>query len=168
MTGSSDVAGIPPEKELEAIRLRYRLHGELTPPVWPHGYVVRPFQLADARAAHALLTLTLQKEEKDFDTWWATLSGDAEFDPALLFVVDDPDGRLVAVAFCWTSDYLKYLAVHPAARRRGLAEALLWHVFAVFRERGATRVDLKTRVVENANAVRLYRRIGMFEVDWNG
>lgn len=168
MTGSSDVAGVSPEKELEAIRLRYRLDGELTTPVWPQGYLVRRFELADAKAAHALLTLTLQKEEKDFDKWWAVLSGDDEFDPALWFVVDDPDGRLVAVAFCWTSDYLKYLAVHPSARRQGLAEALLWHVFAVFQARGADHLDLKTMVVENANAIRLYRRIGMFDVDWNG
>jgi len=167
MTGSSDAPGVTTD-DLEAIRLRYPLDSELTAPVWPRGYVVRPFKLADARAAHALLTLTLQKEEKDFDKWWAALSGDAEFDPALWFVVDDPDGQLVAVAFCWTGDYLKYLAVHPSARRKGLAEALLWHVFGAFQKRGATRVDLKTLVVENANAIRLYRRIGMFEVDWNG
>ncbi|TIU97944.1 MAG: GNAT family N-acetyltransferase, partial [Mesorhizobium sp.] len=29
-------------------------------------------------------------------------------------------------------------------------------------------VDLKTSTVENAAAVRLYERLGMFEVDWEG
>lgn len=151
-----------------SIRLRRSLTGDLPAPAWADGFTMRPFQLADARAVHALLTQTLQKEEKNFDLWWAQHSGDAEFDPALWFVVDDAEGRLVAVALCWTSDYLKYLAVHPSARRNGLAEALLLHVFAVFKARGASRLDLKTKVVENANAIRLYRRHGMVEVDWNG
>lgn len=150
------------------IRLRRSLAGDLPAPVWADGFTLRTFNPADARAVHALLTQTLQKEEKNFDIWWKQHSSDATFDPALWFVVDDAEGQLVAVALCWTSDYLKYLAVHPSARRNGLAEALLLHVFAVFKARGASNLDLKTMVVENANAIRLYRRHGMVEVDWNG
>ena len=150
------------------IRLRRSLAEEVAAPAWPDGFTLRPFQAADARAVHALLTQTLAKEEENFDLWWALHSSDAEYDPALWFVVDGPDGRLAAVALCWTSDSLKYLAVHPDARRNGLAEALLLHVFATFKARGAARVDLKTMVVENANAIRLYRRHGMVEVDWAG
>ncbi len=151
-----------------SIRLRRSLAGDLPAPAWADGFTMRTFQPADARAVHKLLTETLQKEEKNFDLWWAQHFSDAEYDPALWFVVDDAEGRLVAVALCWTGDYLKYLAVHPSARRNGLAEALLLHVFAVFKARGASRLDLKTKVVENANAIRLYRRHGMVEVDWNG
>ena len=42
----------------------------------------------------------------------------------------------------------------------------MWHAFATFRARGADYVDLKTNTEENAAAVRLYDRLGMFEVDW--
>ena len=44
----------------------------------------------------------------------------------------------------------------------------MWHVFAVFQARGATHVDLKTDLVVNADAARLYRRLDMVEVDWEG
>nr|WP_244529634.1 GNAT family N-acetyltransferase [Mesorhizobium qingshengii] len=60
------------------------------------------------------------------------------------------------------------LAVHPEARGKGIAEALMWHSFATFRERGAECVDLKTNTVENAAAVRLYERLGMSPVAWEG
>lgn len=151
-----------------AIRLRRWLAGDLPAPAWPRGFTLRPFQPADARAVHALLVLALKDEDADFERWWAVHSGDAEFDPGLWLVVDDVQGRLAAVALSWTSDFLKYLAVRPDARRKGLAEALLLHVFATFQARGAARVDLKTRVIENADAIRLYRRLGMVEVDWMG
>ena len=103
-----------------------------------------------------------------FEEWWARVSGDAEFDPELFFVVHDASGRLAAIALCWTSAFLRDLAVDPGARRLGLAEALMWHVFSVFQARGAPHVDLKTDLVENADAVRLYRRLDMIEVDWEG
>lgn len=44
----------------------------------------------------------------------------------------------------------------------------MWHAFAVFRERGAPHVDLKTNTVKNAAAVRLYQRLGMSSVAWEG
>ncbi|TIL70217.1 MAG: GNAT family N-acetyltransferase, partial [Mesorhizobium sp.] len=71
-------------------------------------------------------------------------------------------------ALCWTRAFVKDLAVHPEARGRGIAEALMWHVFTTFHARGAAHVDLKTNTVEKAAAVRLYERLGMFEVDWAG
>ncbi|MBZ9962379.1 GNAT family N-acetyltransferase [Mesorhizobium sp. BR1-1-2] len=69
---------------------------------------------------------------------------------------------------CWTSAFVRDLAVHPQARGRGIGEALMWHAFAVFRERGAPHVDLKTNTVKNAAAVRLYQRLGMSSVAWEG
>ena len=41
-------------------------------------------------------------------------------------------------------------------------------VFTAFRDRGAAHVDLKTHKVENAAAVRLYERLGMMQVAWEG
>nr|WP_292399198.1 GNAT family N-acetyltransferase [Mesorhizobium sp.] len=86
----------------------------------------------------------------------------------MCFLVIDSKGRLAGAALCWTRAFVKDLAVHPEARSRGIAEALMWHVFTTFHARGAAHVDLKTNTVENAAAVRLYERLGMFEVDWAG
>ena len=59
-----------------------------------------------------------------FETWWARLQGDPEFDPALCFLVFGSDDVLAAAALCWTTGFIKDLAVRPEARRRGLGRAL--------------------------------------------
>ena len=64
------------------------------------------------------------------------------------------------MAQCWTSAFIKDLAVHPRARRRGVGRALMLMAFHAFAKRGATHVDLKVRE-ENASALRLYRDLGM-------
>lgn len=116
---------------------------------------------------HALLA-SVFTDEPNFEDWWQSRSNDAEFDPALVFLVRGDEGQLAAVAWCWASAFVKDLAVAHAARRKGLAEALMLHVFAVFRARGAGRVDLKTNTIANADAYRLYQRLGMVEVAWGG
>ena len=45
---------------------------------------------------------------------------------------------------------------------------LLLAVFAAFRARGATQIDLKTEPADSPAALRLYRRLGMFEVPFDG
>ena len=81
---------------------------------------------------------------------------DPEFDAGLCVCAC---GDRPPAALCWTSAFIKDLAVTPAARRQGLAEALLRHAFVVFRSRGASEIALK---VENGNAdaLRLYHRLG--------
>jgi len=61
------------------------------------------------------------------------------------------------------------LVVHPLARRRGIAEALLNTVFLEFRHRGEKHVDLKVQLDNPTGAVRLYKKLGMREVpfDWS-
>ena len=59
---------------------------------------------------------------------------------------------------------MKDLVVHETWRRRGLGEALLLHVFATFRARGAEAVELKVQS-DNTGAVRLYERAGMRVVE---
>jgi ribosomal protein S18 acetylase RimI-like enzyme len=151
------------------VRLRKILDDTLVAPRWPDGFAMRCLEPADALALHALLTEMFEDgTDGPFDDWWPRISGDAEFDPALCFLVIDAKGRLAGAALCWTAAFVKDLAVHPEARGQGVAEALMRHVFAVFRTRGAAHVDLKTNTVANAAAVRLYQRLGMFEVDWAG
>lgn len=145
------------------------LDGALQAPVWPAGFSLRTFEPADAPDVHALLGRVFDDgADGPFEEWWARISGDAEFDPTLFFLVEDEHGRLAAVAWAWTSAFLRDLAVDPGARRLGLGEALMLHVFAVFQARGAAHVDLKTDLVINADAARLYRRLAMVEVDWEG
>lgn len=148
------------------IRLRKHLDGAVAPPSWPDGHVVRAMRDEDASAVHALLVETLGEPESADWLWWARRKADPEFSRELHFVVVDRAGRLVAVALCWTSDFIKDFAVLPAARRAGLGSALLLHVFHAFKARGAAHLDLKTNLIGNADAVRLYRRHGMVDIDW--
>jgi ribosomal protein S18 acetylase RimI-like enzyme len=156
--------------EERVVRLRCDLDGALQAPNWPAGFVPRTLlSLADAAAVHALLTEVFpERRDEPFDAWWQKLSTDEEFDPALCFLVFDAEGELAAAAQCWTSAYLKDLAVKPDARRLGLGGALLRQVFWAFRARGAAHVDLKTDLVENRDAVRLYERLGMRRVPLAG
>lgn len=156
----------PPEPN--DVRFRRDLDAALPAPRFPAGYVARTFTPADAPDVHALLMRVFDDEEPDFDRWWTQKSTDPEYDPSLCFVVFDERGDLVALAWCWTSGFLKDLAVALSARRKGIAEALCLQVFAAFRVRGAGHVDLKTNLIFNADAARLYGRLGMYEVDWAG
>lgn len=149
------------------VRLRKFLANPLPEPVWPSGFVVRAFEYGDARALHALFAMAFE-DQAPFDDWWPRLSGDAEFDPQLCLLAFDAREQLAGAAQCWTSGYVKDLAVHPDARGKGLGEALMLAVFRAFRDRGAAHVDLKTNRVGNAAAYRLYRRLEMVEVDWGG
>lgn len=151
------------------VRLRRLLPGELQPPLWPAGFSMRTFKASDATALYDLLELVFDDGMNGpFDEWWLRLEADSEFDPELCFLVFDGEGRLAGAALSWTSGFLKDLAVDPAFRGKGIAEALLWHLFATFAARGTDCIDLKTNLIDNAAAVRLYRRLGMTEVDWGG
>jgi ribosomal protein S18 acetylase RimI-like enzyme len=150
------------------VRLRRTLDAALEAPVWPGCYVIRTLVAGDEGYLHALLIEVGWEIGPDPDDWWAERSGDAEFDPGLCFLAFDPAGRMVGAACCWTSGYLKDLAVHPAARRLGLGEALVREVLLAFRARGVDHVDLKTNRIDSAAAMRLYRRLGFVEVDWEG
>jgi len=155
--------------EEQVVRFRRDLDGDLSAPKWPAGFSMRSFRTSDAEALHALLFEVFDDGSiGPFESWWRKLSTDPEFDPALCFLVFDGGNRLVAAAQCWTSAYLKDLAVRPEARRCGLAEALLCQVFCTFRARGAAHVDLKTDLVKNGDAVRLYERMGMRRVPLEG
>ncbi|HEY6899900.1 MAG TPA: N-acetyltransferase, partial [Puia sp.] len=80
----------------------------------------------------------------------------------LCFLAWDPHG-LVGVAQCWTSAFIKDLVVHPRRRKEGLAEALLLHAFSVFKQKGATAVDLKVEAT-NAPAIGLYKKVGFNKI----
>src|SRR5258705_6934338 len=122
-------ADIAPAREVQPkwpqgpnnVRLRRVLDGEQQAPVWPEGFSLRTFEAADAPDVHALLTRVFDDgADGPFEEWWARICGDAEFDPKLFFLVDDEHGRLAAVAWAWTSAFVRDVAVDPGARRLGL------------------------------------------------
>lgn len=148
------------------------LAGAVFEPRWPSGISLKTLSGDDAervaRDAHRLIAEAFDDMPRDFESWWAWLSGDDDFDPELVFVAYGPDSRPLGVAQCWRSGYLKDLAVTPQARGQGLGEALVLQVFATFQARGVLHVDLKTNLIANAAAARLYLRLGMAPVDWVG
>jgi ribosomal protein S18 acetylase RimI-like enzyme len=145
------------------IRMSKNLQDPLQLPTWPTGVELRTLADADAARAHQLLVLAYAEgggTVPQFETWWATLTGDSEFDPKFCFLVRNSAGQLIALAQCWTSAFVKDLVVHPGHRRQGLGKALLLHVFAAFKVRSATTVTLKVQAA-NAVAMQLYGHVGM-------
>jgi len=148
-------------------RLRSDLTEAITQPHWPTGYRVRAFTADDAPAVHHLLEVGYAQgggRVGAFEEWWPSLRDDDEFATELCFLAVDERQNIVGVAQCWTSAFIKDLAVHPRARRRGIAEALLRTAFWEFRRRGAKHVDLKVQIDNPTGAVRLYKKLGMREV----
>lgn len=130
----------------------------------PFCYRIRTLVDGDEGTVHALLSRTYAEAGDalpPLPQWWAKLSGDAEFSPDLCFLAVGVSGKIAGVAQCWTSSFLKDLAVRVDARRLGLGEALLTHCFAVFQARGAGHLDLKVEIDNPTGALRLYERCGM-------
>jgi ribosomal protein S18 acetylase RimI-like enzyme len=149
----------------DPIRLRKTLSSADPAPVWPDGAQLAPLAAIRTDLLHAILVEAYASgfgSEAPLDVWWPAIAADSEYDESLVFVAIDQSGAPVGFALCWTSGFIKDLAVAPYWRGRGLGEALLRTAFNVFRQRGLAHVDLKV-VAENATAIRLYRRLGMVE-----
>lgn len=148
------------------LRMRRELVGSIEPPVWPAGVALRTLGAKPeknlAQAAHSVLEAGFWEGGGGapiFRQWWKAVSKDDEFDPALVFLAME-GSAVIGMAQCWTSSFIKDIAVHPAARRRGLGRALMLAAFQAFAQRGATHIDLKVRE-ENGVAQALYRSLGM-------
>jgi ribosomal protein S18 acetylase RimI-like enzyme len=147
--------------------MRKALGGCEPSPQWPVGITPAPFGRENAEDAHALLKEAFADAEDHvpgFEEWWAWLTTDAEYDPELCIVAVDRRATVVGFAQCWTSGFVKDLAVAQHWRRRGLGTCLIEEAFARFARRGLTHVDLKVRA-GNTGAQRLYRSLGMVEVE---
>ncbi|UVF19830.1 GNAT family N-acetyltransferase [Microvirga terrae] len=151
------------------LRLRRALTGPLPEPVWPAGIRPVPFEPdRHARQVHALLVEAYSRGGgyvEPFTIWWPSLRDDSEFDPALVVVAVNAQDEIVGVAQCWTSAFVKDLAVAPAMRRQGLGSALLRQAFRALQGRGAAFVDLKVDADNPSGALRLYRSLGFDEVE---
>lgn len=150
----------------DVLWMRRDLSGPLETPQWPQGVVLftlgRNPEKRLVQAAHGVLEAGFWEGGGGapiFRHWWKALSKDKEFDPELVFIAME-GAEVVGMAQCWTSAFVKDLAVHPRARRRGVGRALMLAAFHAFAERGANHVDLKVRE-ENTAAIALYTSLRM-------
>ena len=147
------------------IRLRKLLDAPVSLPALPHGVVIAPLHRTRPIELHALLRTAYATgggTVADFDSWWWRLVEDDEFDPALVVIATMQD-RPVGLIQCWTSSFVKDLAVAPQWRNRSLGTYLLNAAFVKLQQRGARHVDLKVEA-SNLAAQRFYHRHGMVEV----
>ena len=114
------------------LRMRRSLADAIPEPLWPSGIRLVPFEPdRHAQKVHALLVEAYSRGGgyvEPFAIWWPSLRDDSEYDPTLCFLAANEQDELVGVAQCWTSAFVKDLAVDPAMRRQGLGAALLSHV----------------------------------------
>lgn len=147
--------------------LELRLEGSQPAPHWPPGIMLRPFEPElHAAQVHALFACAYADGPDSvlpLDAWWQELRRDEEYDPALVFLAADAMGRPVGAAQCWTSGFVKDIAVDAAHRGQGIGRALMLSIFAEFHNRGAPTVALKVRSDNPTGAERLYRSLGMIE-----
>jgi ribosomal protein S18 acetylase RimI-like enzyme len=145
------------------IRLRKDLDTPVTAPNWPEGIAPVAFAAVDPRQLHAVLDQAFPGLVPRFKDWYGNLTSDTEFDPALCVPALTEDGSVAGFVQCWTSGFIKDLAVAPGHRGKGVGAALMQHAFALFAARGMSHVDLKVEPGEEP-ARRLYARLGMVEV----
>jgi ribosomal-protein-alanine N-acetyltransferase len=121
-------------------------------------------RLRDA-SADADLDAIVELEAESFTNPW---SRDAlvwelrNSDVTWVHLLRDDRERLLAFSVCWVifdELHINTLAVSPAARRTGLATALLRQVIAEAAAAGATRATLEVRA-SNSAALGLYARLG--------
>jgi ribosomal-protein-alanine N-acetyltransferase len=89
---------------------------------------------------------------------WELRNSDVTF----IYALHLDDDRVGAFCICWMlfdELHINTLAVAPAERRRGLATALVRHVFAEAAARGVRRATLEVRA-SNQAALTLYERLG--------
>lgn len=155
--------------ERVVIRMRRSLTGPVPEPVWPDGVRLVAFDPErHAEKIHALLVEAYARgggAVEPLNIWWPSLQDDSDYDPALVFVAADRQDEIVGVAQCWTSAFVKDLAVAPSMRRQGLGSALLHQAFRAFRERGSPSIELKVHADNPSGALRLYRSLGFEEVE---
>ncbi len=149
-----------------AIRLRKHLSAaDLQPETWPAGIERIAVAEADPDALHALLSDCYANGSgivAPLETWWADTVLDEEYNPDLVFVAATPSGEIAGMLLCWSSGFIKDVAVASHMRGRGIGEAMLRAAFATLQQRGFTQVDLKA-MADNTTAIRLYERLGMVE-----
>ncbi len=129
---------------------------------WPHGISCASLTLQRSLQAHGLLAQSHLLDDGpwlDHKDWLDAFEHNPEFDRSRCFLAIDSD-RVVGLITCWTSAFIKDLAVHPDYRNRGIGAALINHLFVHLGRCNEVAVDLKV-MENNLIARRLYEKSDM-------
>jgi ribosomal protein S18 acetylase RimI-like enzyme len=170
------------ERGYERIRASYRmridLDGRSFAPSWPEGARVRiAVEGVDEPLLHEVLDSAFADHwghtPTPYHEWLHWLRELGPVDPSLMFVVE-VDGAVAGAALCRPHNagdpglgWVSQLGILRDYRRRGLATALLTHVFSTFQSRGLPRVGLGVDAESTTGAVRLYENAGMTVAERN-
>ena len=165
--------GFSPERSFRHMEID--LSDTLPTPIWPAGITVRHFiRGQDDRAAYEASAEAFSPNEDPYDNltfeeWCRRASGRESFDPSLAFLATRHE-QIVGMTFGWlitgdnaTIGWITDVAVRPASRGQGIAQALLCHTFGACQRRGATRCALHVDTSNPSGATHLYEHVGMRE-----
>lgn len=158
-------------------RMRIDFDGAPPPARVPDGYAIRAMRSGEEKAVFRALLDGFRDHygfveptdfDADFELWRHHFLDGEHTDPELMLLSTGPDGSIAGICLCkprrgpdtevgWVSS----LAVLPEHRRRGLAEAMLRHSFAVFHAMGKVRAGLGVDAESLTSATRLYEKCGM-------
>lgn len=122
------------------------------------------FDLIDVKDAAGLAEVAALQARVFADSWGVDgiAGGEANRDIARVHAARHRSGELIAYSVVWhvlDELHIQNIAVDPAFRRKGVANALLNHVLAAARAEGATGATLEVRA-SNSAARALYDRFG--------
>jgi mycothiol synthase len=104
---------------------------------------------------------------ESFDHWQYWNLQRPQTDHALIFLAMDGD-QIAGFAICAdekeAGGWVHVLGVRRPWRRKGIAQALLYHAFAEFYQRGIKKIYLGVDAQSLTGATRLYERVGMHVV----
>jgi mycothiol synthase len=158
-------------------RMEIRFDGSPpAPPIWPEGIQLRPYRhpedlaavvQADQEAFRDHWGFMERSHEEELAYWRHVTESDPHFDPAYWFVAVDGH-EIAGICLCSPSSteapdlaYIRIVGVRRPWRRRGLASALLQHVFTIAHDAGQAGVTLGVDSDNISGATRLYTRAGM-------
>lgn len=144
---------------MKALAFGMRLTKHAPPEMEEAGFV--PFSWNKHGAAcRALLNEAYSSgggELENYQVWRRAVETDPEFDPLCCVVLEGKeDGAVLGFAHCWSTGFVKDLAVRSSARRQGYGRALMLKVFVLFAGRGLELVWLKVRPDNSSGAVEFY------------
>ncbi|WP_250030554.1 GNAT family N-acetyltransferase [Paractinoplanes maris] len=142
--------------------MRIDLSGPMPAAAWPDGATVESWSGPAARRFHSTYQASFRDRPgfpaEPADDWIAENEDDDDFLPGCSLLVALPDvgdAGFITIA----RDWVVQVGVVPAARRRGLAAALITESLSRLRAVGGTQAWLTVNV-NNPDAAALYRRLG--------
>ncbi|MCA9884398.1 MAG: GNAT family N-acetyltransferase [Anaerolineae bacterium] len=147
-------------------------------PQLPDGYIIRPIQYPEELEKTVRAVMDAFKDHWGFveepievalKDWQHHIEIDKLFDPSEWFLaIDEITGEIAGFSLCrsehWSDPSVAYvfeLGVRREHRRKGIALALLHHVFGEYWRRGRKDVALHVDASSLTGAVKLYEKAGM-------